>query len=75
MPGGCVCAKMLMRVNVGLSGRVGMGVGVGVGVEVGVGVGMGVRWEVVVWLVVAAAVEGGLRDGAWDRVVEGAGEL
>ena len=65
MPGGCVCAKMLMRVNVGLSGRVGMGVGVG----------MGVRWEVVVWLVVAAAVEGVLRVGAWDRVVEGAGEL
>ena len=62
-----VCAKMLMRVNVGLSGRVGMGMGVGVGV--------GVRWEVVVWLVVAAAVEGVLRVGAWDRVVEGAGEV
>ena len=62
---------MEMRVNVGLSGRVGMGVGVGVGM----GVGMGVRWEVVVWLVVAAAVEGVLRVGAWDRVVEGAGEL
>jgi uncharacterized membrane protein len=56
-----------MRVNVGLSGRVGMGMGVGVGV--------GVRWEVVVWLVVAAAVEGVLRVGAWDRVVEGAGEV